>query len=406
MSTMSKLNFRETHFPHPTLTPIVGYPIYDTIIKMQEETISNLTSIDSTLSDGLNGHAGLGLSPTAYARGCSTPYHRPTKPAEYEAPADPSVLVQQREEKAYKKLVDEFNLVNHLERTCLNLIKAALDPKILRPKINRFNGSIKGTIPDLFKYLFKAYGNITNFTLETTRQNILALKYDHQDHLSNAFALIDDYATMSDAHGTSLSDEVLKGLAECVIMNANIYATDIQKWKESTYSTWLEYQEFFITAQEQYKESRPQHNASALGYTSPTPQANYVSSSSPADELRDAEAYIAALEAAQHIPPAPAVQPVTVQPVAAAVTPASNDTIIAQLLAQMEELKTQVSSKKHRNKREKDKPSKERLYCWTHGSCAHKSKDCNHPKDGHKKEATFSNMMGGSKKECYWIKDE
>ena len=401
MSTMSKLNFRETHFPHSTLTSIVGYPTYDTIVQLQEETVANLTSVDSTLSDGLNGHAGLGLSATAYARGCSTPYVRPTKPEPYEAPIDPSVLVQQRAEKEHKKLEDEFVLVNHLERTCLNLIKAAIDPKILRPKINRFNGSLKGNIPDIFQYLFKAYGNITNFTLETTRQSILAMSYDHQDHLSNVFAKIDDYATMSDAHGTNLSDEVLKGLAECVIMNANLYATDIQKWKEGTGTTWIEYQDFFIRAQEQYKESRPKHNAAALGYSAPPAQANHVSPS-PSDELRDAEAYIAALEAAHHIPPAPALQPV-----AAAVTPTSNDAIIAKLLEQMEALTKQVSnSKKGKRKTDKNKPSKDRLYCWTHGSCAHKSEDCNHPSEGHKKEANFSNMMGGSKKECYWIKDE
>jgi hypothetical protein len=45
------------------------------------------------------------------------------------------------------------------------MIKAAVDPKLLLPKTNRFNGIIKGTIPDIFKYLYKSYGNITNFSL-------------------------------------------------------------------------------------------------------------------------------------------------------------------------------------------------------------------------------------------------
>ena len=39
-------------------------------------------------------------------------------------------------------------------------------------------------------------------------------------------------------------------------------------------------------------------------------------------------------------------------------------------------------------------------YCWTHGSWNHLSKDCFKPREGHKKEATFENKMGGSTKKC------
>ena len=39
---------------------------------------------------------------------------------------------------------------------------------------------------------------------------------------------------------------------------------------------------------------------------------------------------------------------------------------------------------------------KDRIYCWTHG-------DCNNPIEGHKKEDTFQNMMGGSNKDCSWL---
>ena len=44
-----------------------------------------------------------------------------------------------------------------------------------------------------------------------------------------------------------------------------------------------------------------------------------------------------------------------------------------------------------------------RLYCWSHGACAHTSVDCNRPATGHQTTATFSNMMEGSKNGCYWI---
>jgi hypothetical protein len=35
-------------------------------------------------------------------------------------------------------------------------------------------------------------------------------------------------------------------------------------------------------------------------------------------------------------------------------------------------------------------------YCWSHGICNHHGAACTAPKEGHKKEATYKNRMGGS----------
>ena len=39
-------------------------------------------------------------------------------------------------------------------------------------------------------------------------------------------------------------------------------------------------------------------------------------------------------------------------------------------------------------------------YCWLCGAGNHSSKDCKMKKDGHKNEATFQHMMGGSSDYC------
>ena len=44
-----------------------------------------------------------------------------------------------------------------------------------------------------------------------------------------------------------------------------------------------------------------------------------------------------------------------------------------------------------------------RKYCWTHGSCAHNGKEYNRKAEGHKDDASFSNMLGGSSSGCYWL---
>lgn len=56
------------------------------------------------------------------------------------------------------------------------------------------------------------------------------------------------------------------------------------------------------------------------------------------------------------------------------------------------------------NKKTPDNPrftrSKTDKYCWTHGGCAHESKDCTQKAPGHKDSATFGDKMGGSKGFC------
>ena len=39
-------------------------------------------------------------------------------------------------------------------------------------------------------------------------------------------------------------------------------------------------------------------------------------------------------------------------------------------------------------------------YCWTHGACAHDSKNCRNKADGHRNNATFQNKLGGSTRFC------
>jgi hypothetical protein len=192
-----------------------------------------------------------------------------------------------------------------------------------------------------------------------------------------------------------------------IIMKANIFAETIENWQAEPIKTWLAFQTFFTTAQQKYKRARPTETAAALGYSSAPTQAN-AAFSDPASALKEAEAYIAELEAAAQaklVPPAPAQANIIAPAPAPSTSP--NDLLMAKLLTQMTELQSQMSNKKNHKHKDKDKSSpKERLYCWTHGSCAHKGIDCKNPKDGHKKEATFANMMNGSTKECYWIKKE
>ena len=351
---------------------------------------------------------GLGLPAATYQRLCAATYNRINDPGPYVPPAEvENELVQQRAEKLHKELQEEYLFVNLLESTCLNMIKKALAPTILLPKTDRFTGIINGTIPEIFQYLFESYGNITSFSLENNRQALLAMTYNHADPLDVVFHAIDDYADMADAHGTTVSEDQLIHFASMILMKASIFADSFEKWNDEQFKSWTLFQTFFTKAQATYKRARPTETTASHGYSSPPPQANAVTPD-PASALAEAEAYIAQLEEAQALaqanrvgtpPPAPAPAPKKVS----FTTP--NDLLMEKLIAQMADLQAKVATKTPKNNKDKKTP-KERLYCWSHGSCAHNGTDCKNPKEGHKKDATFSNMMSGSKKDCYWIKND
>jgi len=58
---------------------------------------------------------------------------------------------------------------------------------------------------------------------------------------------------------------------------------------------------------------------------------------------------------------------------------------------------TQTQNRRPRN------PYKKQKYCWTHGAFSYTSKICTQRANGHKREATFSNMLRGSTNRCFWL---
>ena len=60
------VNYRETHFEFPTLTPIRGEPTADTLIVLRKQLKANAKSVPSNLGGGTLGHLGLIIPPARY----------------------------------------------------------------------------------------------------------------------------------------------------------------------------------------------------------------------------------------------------------------------------------------------------------------------------------------------------
>ena len=398
MSILSKpIDYRTLYFPRASLTTISGYPTYQNLKEMEKEVLACLASVPTTLGGGKLGHLALGVTTEKYQRLSNTEYERPTDPKKFKSEKTDEAEIQ-KEQDAHDEQVAAFQEVNLIERTVLHMIQHALDPNIIRPKVNRTTGMIDDTIPNVFDYLYNSYGNITALALEEERQKILNHTYSHADPMEVIWDLLNEYADMAETHGTPIPDAQLISIATIIIMKASIFADDIATWDKVSEKSWSKFQEHFSKAQVTYKKSRPTDTTASLGYSSPSanvvaPPDSRLDSTTPA--TLTAEEYFAMAEAQrlQAIQEANQVTPVPSQ---------NNDELVTKLIQQMTEL-LQSNKSKGGEKKSKKKEKGERKYCFTHGCCAHSGAECKNPGDNHKKEATFANMMGGSTKNCYWI---
>ena len=285
--------------------------------------------------------------------------------------------------------LDEFTFVNALERTITAQLQATYSPKVLLPKVDRKTGLLKVTISELFQYLLKTYGNITAPALAAEKQAVLTHTYVHDEPLDIVFERILAYNDKADTFGCPETDEQLVHMATIILMNANIFADALQEWngKQASTKTWEAFQDFFITYQAKYKEARSSATSATAGFT-PVPQAN-VASTVPDPSSEDHHA-LAAQEAAAYQAYVDEIAKIQAPPVPhqANIVTSPTEDLLKDLVEQMKTLTTKVATVEsssggqgngnsggqgngnNRGKNKKNK-AKDRLYCWTHGACAH-----------------------------------
>ena len=402
-------NFRNDHFPFPTLTPVEDIPDYGAIRKAYQECIANASSVTTTLGGGEQGHKGLVMTEGSYVKAFGAKYNRPRAPAKLDIShlTNPVLILKKKEE--HQLQLDECQFVDALERTIFAQLQAAFKHKVLQPKIDRNTGLIKVKIPQLFQYLFKTYGNITAQGLVREKQSLLDHTYVHSDPLDLIFELVESYCDKAATFGCPETEEQKMHMTTIILMNANIFADGLQDWnkKDDMLKTWDEFQEFFINYQELYKEARSSITTASAGFT-PDHQANAVAPPEPDQSLalQEAQAWQAYLEEVSKQATA-----TTAPSQANAATSISTEDMMTKILQQMETLTLKIAEvdkkgndpKENSGKGKGKSKDKFKKYCWTHGACAHTSKECNHKATGHKDDATFHNLLGGSTKNCYML---
>jgi len=444
MTTSKPINLKEIYFPHQALTSIAGNPSYPDLQALYRQAKANAQSVPCTLGGGNNGHLGLIIDAITYERiAPGTPYTRATHPGTIAATTATAPIIAERV-RIHTLAVGLFHETNLIEQIILSQISAALDESVMMPLIDEDTGVIRGTIPNTMDYLFSTYGNISDQKLNETRQVTINHTYVHADPVANVFNVINKYAAMAQAQGTPETSEQLISIGRIIITNANIFADSVEKWDNRNIGdkTWTDFKMHFTNAQKAYKLARPTDTVSQHHYTS---QANIAELVNNAIDDRTSQQLAAEAEIAhqniinEHLANMAAQD--NAQQANSSQQQVSPE--VQQIMQTLSNLTAQLtnnsnsgnngnnnggnrngnrrtngykgknfnpnfnrnnnSANNNNNNSANNGQPRQRYYCWSHGSCAHKSADCNHKNNGHKDDATYANMKGGSNDHCFWI---
>jgi hypothetical protein len=408
MSSNKLLNVTETYFQHKVLTKVPGKPTYDSLQQLQTEIKANAASVPSIFGGGLYGHLGLIVSPARYATLADTvPWVSPQNPGVFEPPESGTGPQIEAAREVWRDANFSFELFQATEKAIVAQIVEAIDLTFLRALLNRTTGQYSSGIHAIMKHLFTTYGRITPQQVKERELATITMHYDINQPVDVVFDAIEDLVDLAEHADSPMSLRQMIDMAFVIFAKQPVLQQDLRDWnkKSAADKTWENMLTHFRDAQS---------DLSAL----PTAGDVYHQANIVAD--------IISQQLREVIPPS---GPGTIEP---SVTGTINAAIQeretafaareAALLAKMESMMALMTAvpttragrgggRSNNNNRTRN-PGRgntrnndiaPRHYCWTHGSCAHTSSACQHKSDGHKDNASFENMMNGSKKNCFWL---
>ena len=324
----------------------------------------------------------------------------------------------------WRELKFTFELCQATERALIAQVVDSVDAIYLRPLLNRVTGQYSTALRPVFVHLFDTHGKVTPQQVKAKEQAVCAMAYDLSTPIDTVFTTVDDLADLSEHSGSIMrTDRQKMDVAYVVLAKVPLLQHDLRLWNRfgGLDRTWPNMLAHFRSAQ---ADLTALPTAGDMFH-----QANGVMMTTVADLVtqRLLEAY-----------PPPPDEPTPALPAAPDIAAAlqtreaSVATREAALLQQMTEMvalmrsavpphsqRNDTRSNRSRNPRANNRstdrsrasaatprgraPPPTRLYYWSHGACAHSSNACNTQQPGHQPTATFTNMMGGSTANCFWL---
>jgi hypothetical protein len=333
-------------FPHETLTVLTHKPNAATIKLLTKEVYANAKSVHSVHGGGLNGHLGIAMAAAPYQIRAGALFIAPPHPGAQPVHIATATAAQiTAANRAYDQDMTDFNTCQTIKESIKQQILNAVDNIYLQDLEDDVFGYADVTIIEILQHLRTTYGLLTANDLEVNR-NQLTEPWNPDEPFENIWKQIKIIRAVAIAGNEAISDQVTIELTLMALDKAGVYDHAITIWhdKPDAEQTW----DIFIAHfNKQEKQRIKKLTAKAAGYHG----ANQATLIPPNDE-----------------PPN--------QQIAAAATPQE----------QQQRFKSN------------DSPL---YYCWTHGLAKnpdHTSQNCSRPDEGHQKEATVENRLGGINK--------
>ena len=458
-ATLIEPDYKNQYFQHPELTRIQGEPTTSSLITLQNEVKTNAMTVHATLGGGNHGHLGLVLSPAEYAQIPNTaPYVRPAHPGAFNIAINATQfqIIQTRE--THHENLRRFNESNAVERTLLQQIVAAIEPRFLTALRDDNTQRIERTIPEVFQYLFDTYGDVTIEELKQMRHRMENLTFTPNEPVDSIFIEIDKYAKMCELAQAPLTTRQICDFGYMHMLKLLKYKSTLKEWnaKPVADQTWLNFKTLFRTAHRAMKKTGELQQHDGLNHTElmnvvsegvreaikempDTPpvlppiehanaalglQPNQSDLVSQLNEMREAmnqmQQMLLAPKQSEQSTHQPAQQPYHnmkqnyhqyQQPQVIQQAPMMHQYQQHQpqfgyqqtpMQQNFQPFNQQFQQQQYMQQNQRG-PQRARTdkYCWTHGACGHKGKRCKNKAAGHKDEATFSNKMGGSTAFCW-----
>jgi hypothetical protein len=359
---------------------VSGQPTYATLTHLRDELKQNAAAVPSNRGGGAHGYLGLVMSATMYdtvAPGepftiVNYPGPQPILPATATG-AQISQTVRQHTEEL-REWREYTNIHNALKKQLTD----AIEPVYLRSQRHRHVGFANKSLRELIAFLFQAYGQLTPQKL-IDNQMAMNAPWDPNTPFETLMEQIEDALEIADSAGQAYTDAQVLTLSYTLVYNTGLYFDECKEWnaKPPNDKTWELFKTFFLQAQAELRQQQ-QATSARSGFS--------AYSEDKENNIADALANLATAQAADQ------------QAFCQLVT--TNTDLAEQLKTAMNDitsLKNLVLSRRPPHNGTPRKPNNN--YCWTHGfrvASDHTSKTCKNPKNGHEKEATKDNLMGGS----------
>ena len=154
-------------FPHPTVTPIVGQPSYETIAELQLKLNTNAASIYSHRGNGRLGLLFLTVKPAVYNTQSTVVFYPPTNPGKKPTTPTGSTGLQIADiRRRHKDQFDEFQTYQQTDQTLKMILIASIDEANIRSLRDKYIGYVNVTTLQMLTHLYNSYARISQFDIE------------------------------------------------------------------------------------------------------------------------------------------------------------------------------------------------------------------------------------------------